>query len=503
MKDEKDDDVMMKTVVASALFLVVALIGTDSTMPLAIAVDSGAPAAPEQKSPLISTLDNQSQVSVTIYNSNLGLVKDVREIDLSDGEHELRFMDVASEIIPTTVHVKSLTDAQGFAVLEQNYEYDLMSPEKLMEKYVGKEVKILDKNYYTSQEELVSATLLSTNGSPVYQVGDEIHVGLPGRVILPQLPENLLSKPTLVWLLRASTAGKQKIEASYLTNHITWQADYIVVLNAEDTKVDLTGWVSIDNKSGATYKNATLKLVAGDVHRVQPKVAYERTMAMGDMVAAAPAAPQFREEGFFEYHLYTLDRPATVKSNQTKQMELLSAVNIPVTKRLTLQGQLAYFTAAFSPDDELPPQKVSVTVEIENAQKNNLGMPLPKGTLRAYKTDKDGGLQFIGEDSIDHTAKDELVKVKMGEAFDVTGQRKQTDFKRISRTVTEVSWEISLRNHKQEPVVIRVNEPLTGDWEVLSSSQKYEKADAHTLRFDVPVPKDGETKLMYKVRVKM
>ena len=222
-----------------------------------------------------------------------------------------------------------------------------------------------------------------------------------------------------------------------------------------------------------------------------------------DVAAAAPAAPQFREEGFFEYHLYTLDRPSTVKSNQTKQMELLSAVNIPVTKRLTLQGQLAYFAAAFSPDDELPPQKVSVTVELENAQKNNLGMPLPKGTLRAYKTDKDGSLQFIGEDSIDHTAKDELVKVKMGEAFDVTGQRKQTDFKRISRTVTEVSWEITLRNHKQDPVVVRVNEPLAGDWEVLSSSQKYEKADAHTLRFDVPVPKDDETKLLYKVRVKM
>ena len=208
-------------------------------------------------------------------------------------------MDVASEIIPTA-H-KSLTDAQGFNVLEQNYEYDLISPEKLMEKYVGKEVKILDKNYYTGQEQLVSATLLSTNGSPVYQVEEEIHIGLPGRVILPQLPENLLSKPTLVWL-RSGKAGTQKIEASYLTNQITWQADYIVVLNAEDTKADLTGWVSIDNKSGATYKNATLKLVAGDVHRVQPKVAYERTMAM-DTVATGAAAPQFREEGF-EYHLY-------------------------------------------------------------------------------------------------------------------------------------------------------------------------------------------------------
>ncbi len=494
---------MMKTAVAYVLLSLVAFGGKDFSRPLANAAEGGTPAAPEQPGPLISTLENQSQVALTIYNSNLGLVKDVREVDLTSGQCELRFMDVASEVIPTTVHVKSLTDAQGFRILEQNYEYDLISPEKLMEKYVGKEVKILDKNYYTGQEQLETATLLSTNGSPVYQVGEEIHIGLPGRVILPQLPENLLSKPTLVWLLQNAKAGKQKIEASYLTNHITWQADYIVVLNAEDTKADLSGWVSIDNKSGSTYKNATLKLVAGDVHRVQPQALYERTLALKADVAAAPAEPQFKEEGFFEYHLYTLDRPATVKSNQTKQMELLSAVNIPVTKRFTLQGQPDFFTSVFSPDDELPPQKVSVTVEIENAQKNNLGMPLPKGTLRAYKTDKDGSLQFIGEDSIDHTAKDELVKVKMGEAFDVVGVRKQTDFRRISRTVTEASWEIALRNHKPEPVTIRVNEPIMGDWEVLASSQKYEKADAHTLRFDVPVPKDGETKLTYKVRVKM
>jgi hypothetical protein len=455
----------------------------------------------EQKAPLTSTADNQAQVALTVYNSNIGLVKDVRDIDFGDGEQQLRFMDVASEIIPTTVHVKSLSDAQTLRVLEQNYEYDLISPEKLLEKYVGKEVKILDKNYYTGQEQLVTATLLSTTGSPVYQIGQEIHIGLPGRVILPQLPENLIAKPTLVWLLHSGKPGKQKVEASYLTNNITWQADYVAVLTPDDTKVDLSGWVSIDNKSGATYKNATLKLVAGDVHRVQPKVVYERTMTL-TAEAATPAAPQFREEGFFEYHLYTLDRPATVKNNQTKQMTLLSAANIPIVKRLTLQGQPIYFSSQFSPDDELPPQKVSVTLEIENAQKNNLGMPLPKGTVRVYKADKDGGIQFIGEDSIDHTPKDETVKVKMGEAFDVTGRRKQTDFKHVTKGVTEASWEITLKNHKPEPVTVRVNEPMPGDWEVLSSSHKYEKADAHTLRFDVSVPKDGETKITYKVRVK-
>ncbi len=491
---------MNKRIVLWSLLVVASSFGGDALSPPVFAVDPAPPAVPAP--PRVSTLDNQTNVSLTIYNSNLGLVKDVRDIDLGEGEQELRFMDVASEVIPTTVHVKSLTDARGLQVLEQNYEYDLISPEKLLEKYVGKEVKILDKNYYTGQDQLTTATLLSTNGSPVYQTDNEIHVGLPGRVILPQLPENLLSKPTLVWLLRGGKAGKHKIEASYLTNQITWSADYIVVLNAEDTQADLSGWVSIDNKSGATYKNATLKLVAGDVHRVQPQAAmYQRALTMADG-AGAPEAKQFTEESFFEYHLYTLDRPATVKSNQTKQMTLLSAANIPVVKRFTLQGQQGYFMNPYSPTDELPPEKVSVTLEIENAQKNNLGMPLPKGTVRVYKADKEGSLQFTGEDSIDHTAKDELVKVKMGDAFDVTGRRKQTDFKQIARGVTEIAWEITLRNHKPEAVTVRVNEPLFGDWEVLSSSFKHEKVDAHTLRFDAPVPKDGETKITYRVRVK-
>ena len=451
---------------------------------------------------LTSTLTDQFQVALTIYNSNLGLVKDLREIEFGEGDNELQFMDVAAQIMPTTVHIKSLADAQGLRVLEQNYEYDLLSPEKLMEKYVGKEVKLLDKNYYTGQEALVTATLLSTTGSPIYQVGDEIHVGLPGRVILPRLPENLIAKPTLVWLLRGAKSGKQKIEASYLTNRITWQADYVTVLNVDDTKADLSGWVSIDNKSGATYQNATLKLVAGDVHRVEPKVMYDRTMAL-EARAAAPAEPQFKEEGFFEYHLYTLDRPATVKDNQTKQMTLLAAAGIPVIKRLILQGQPGYFYNAYGPDDELPPQKISVYLEIDNTQKNNLGMPLPKGIVRVYKADKEGSLQFIGEDQIDHTAKDETVKVKMGEAFDVVGRRKQTEFRRIARAISEMSWEITLRNHKPEPVTVRVNEPVPGDWEVLSASHKHEKPDAHTLRFDIPVPKDGEVKITYRVRVKM
>ncbi len=450
--------------------------------------------------PLTSTRADQTQVSLTIYNSNLGLVKDVREIELAEGTNRLQFMDVAARIMPTTVLIRSRTDAENLRVLEQNYEYDLLSPEKLLEKYVGKKVKLLDKNYYTGKEELVTATLLSNNGSPIYQVGDEISIGLPGRVILPQLPANLIAKPTLVWLLQTPAASTHTIEASYLTNDITWKADYVAALNSDDSLADLSGWVSIENKSGTTYRNAALKLVAGDVNRVEPEVLRERVIALAASTRAS-SEPQFQEESFFEYHLYTLDRPATVKDNQTKQMSLLSAADIPITKRLVLRGQPHYARVTF--DAPPPQQKVSVYLEIENAEQHHLGIPLPKGTIRVYKADSQDSLQFVGEDRIDHTPKDETVSVKMGEAFDVVGERRQTSFTRLSRNLSEVSWQIVVRNHKDEDVQVRIEEPMYGDWEVVSSTlEQYEKPDVHTLRFEVTVPKNGAVKIGYRVRVK-
>ena len=446
--------------------------------------------------PLTSTHADQLQVSLTIYNSNLGLVKDVREIELAEGLTRLQFMDVAARIMPTTVLIRSQTDSENFQVLEQNYEYDLLSPETLLEKYVGKEVRLLDKNYFTGKDELVTATLLATNDSPIYQVGDDISIGLPGRVILPQLPANLIAQPTLVWLLQAQAASTHTIEASYLTNDMTWQADYVVALNSDDSRADLSGWVSIENQSGTTYRNATLKLVAGDVNRVEPEVLRERRMA-----ASASSEPQFQEESFFEYHLYTLDRPTTVQNNQTKQLALLSAAGIPITKRLVLRGQPHYVRATL--DTPPPQQKASVYLELENAEKNHLGIPLPKGTIRVYRADAQGGLQFVGEDNIDHTPKDETVSIKTGEAFDVVGERRQTSFTRLSRRSSEVSWQIVVRNHKDEDVRVRVEEPMYGDWEVIASTpEQYEKPDAHTLRFEVTVPKNGEVKLGYRVRVK-
>lgn len=454
-------------------------------------------AAPPAFSPQTTTAAEQTGVSITVYNSNLGLVKDRRELKLPRGRGELRFMDVAAQIIPESVHITSLAEPAPLRVLEQNYEYDLLSPQKLMDKYVGKEVKLYEKNPYSEREEMISATLVSNNGSPIYRIGSDITFNHPGRVTLPGVPENLIPKPTLVWLLENDREKSQTVEASYLTGGITWRADYVLTLNRSDERADLSGWVTIDNRSGAAYRDAVLKLVAGDVNRVREDTVY-REKAVRMTAAAAP--PQFKEQELFEYHLYALERPATIKENQTKQISLLSASSFPVKKELLLAGQNFYY---YNPMGDLGgKQKVSVFVELRNSKADGLGMPLPKGTVRVYKEDADGSLQFIGEDSIDHTPRDEKVRIRLGEAFDVVGSRKQTDWKKIAADTYEAAFEISLRNHKQEDVTVRVIEPVPGDWKMLNSSHEYRKGDAFAAEFQVPVKKDGESTLSYRVRMR-
>ena len=447
--------------------------------------------------PLTSTLKDQQNVSVTIYNSNVGLVKDIRLIDFKPGIHELKFMDVAAKIDPTTVHIKSLINGSSLNVLEQNYEYDLLSPQKLLEKFVGQKVQLATINPETKKEEIVEATLLSTQGGNIFQIGDKIHIGHYGRVLLSKIPENLIPQPTLVWMLENKLSKPQKLEASYLTSGINWKADYVAVLNKLDTMTDLTGWVTIDNRSGATYQNALLKLVAGDIHRVQGEMRmdYARPMA-----AAKEASPQFKEESFFEYHLYTLDRRTTIKDNQTKQMTLLDANQVPLKKLFIFAGSLQYYY--YQMNQGTNKQKIGVFLELENTKKNNLGIPLPKGTIRVYKEDKDGSLQFVGEDRIDHTPKDEKFKIKIGEASDVVGERIQTDYKRLGSNLFEVAFEVSLRNHKKEDIKVLVEEPIPGDWEMLSNTHPFEKLSAHLIRFDVPVAKDKEVKVKYRIRFK-
>jgi hypothetical protein len=452
-----------------------------------------------------STLEDQKSVAITVYNSGLGLVKDTRTLRLQRGTSQVRFMDVAQQINPATVHIKSLTAPNALSVVEQSYEYDLLNPQKLLDKYVGKELTLVLRTLENNSERLAPtrATLLSNNNGQVWQIGGQIVIN-PSNVAeirFDTLPADLIAKPTLVWTLSNAGADAHTVEASYLTSGIGWRADYVVVVNKDDTKADLNGWVTVNNNSGTTYRNAELKLVAGDVNRVQEQQEFMAKSAMRAEMAAAAAPPQFQEQAFFEYHLYTLQRPATLKNNETKQISLLDAANFNVKKELVLNGQQYYYRGYNNPGEAVK-EKVGVYVEFKNSEDNGLGQPLPAGVVRVYKADQSGAQQFIGENRIDHTPKDERVRVKLGDSFDVVAERKQTDYKAISRRVLEYAYEIRLRNHKQEAVTVIVNEPIGGDWEIVNSTFPAEKTAAFAARFSVPVAKDGESVLSYRVRVK-
>jgi hypothetical protein len=446
-------------------------------------------------------LEDQTEVAVTIYNSNLGLVRDRRKVTLPTGELRLQFADVAQQIRPETVALESVDTPGSVRIVEQNYEFDLISPQKLMEKYVGKKVKLMNfSNEITTGTNPTEAELLSVNEGPVYKVGDQIYLGYPGQVVLPQIPENLIAKPSLVWVLQ-NDKPEQTIEATYLTQGLRWSADYVAVYSEDDGRMSLKGWVTLVNESGAQYTNAKLKLVAGEVNIVPPPqpMYAGRRMEMAKGAAMAPPMPQMQEEAFGEYHLYTLDRPTTIKQNQSKQVSLLTASNIGVEKTYEFRGDVNFYSQPIPPQKD---QKVAVQLKFKNEEATALGMPLPAGTVRVYEEDSQGLLQFSGEDRIKHTPKDEEVKVKLGNAFDVVGERTQTDFQAIASNVHEAAFEIKIRNHKDKDISVDIVEPMTSDWTILQNSQPFKKKDAQTAVFTVPVPKDGETVVTYRVRVR-
>lgn len=453
----------------------------------------------------------QEGVALTIYNQNFGVVRERRDVDVTEKVGMIRFTDVASQIDGTSVHFKSLTDP-GATVLEQNYEYDLVSADKLLDKYIDKQIAVLTKD-----GSRYAGKLLSFDGNQlvIRQEGEKSEIVMVQRgdnvkdIQFGALPEGLITKPTLVWKLATEKVGQQLIEVAYQTAGIGWQADYNAVLNPNDTKLDLGGWVTINNQSGATYKDAKLKLIAGDVRRVQPTalpgVYALRKMAVNEMAGAAG----FEEKSFFEYHLYTLGRPATVAQNQTKQIELLKAGDVPVKKIFLYDGAPQYrFYGGLNNDanygSEDSNKKINVVIEVKNSRENNMGMALPRGKVRLYKRDEaDGSLEFIGEDQIDHTPKDETVKLHIGDAFDIVGERKRTDFKvDTGRHVMTESFEIRVRNHKTEPVEVLVKETLYrwNNWEIVESNQKWTKYDSNTIHFPVKVDKDGETVVTYTVK---
>jgi hypothetical protein len=446
------------------------------------------PASAETKK--VSGADQRKEVSITVYNSNFGLVREVRDLELGIGRVSLEFRDVAANIQPETVSIKTVGGG-ALDVLEQNYRFDLLSPGKLLEKHVGKKVRVHRWHDKLGQEETFDAKILSVaDGQPVLEVNGEV---------VANFPENLMAKPTLVWLLD-SKAAKQKVEATYLTGNLDWKSDYVLVVDDDDTAGDLTGWVTLTNHSGASYRNARLKLVAGDVQRVsgrEPSADRDEERSYGEFTKDDRG---FKEESFFEYHLYTLAQPTNVLDNEQKQVTLLEAKNAKIKKRLLYHGQQYWYRSQYG--EVQKNQKVGVYLELENSKKNGLGMPLPKGVVRVYKADKSGSKQFIGEDNIDHTPRDEKIKIKMGEAFDVVGDRKQTSWKPFGHCTSESTWEIELRNHKDQEVDVQVWEPVGGDWQVLEESHPHHKEDAFTFTFDVKVPKHGKTTVKYRVRVR-
>jgi hypothetical protein len=427
----------------------------------------------------------RGEVGLTVYNNDLALVKDVRQLDFTTGVNTLKFTDVAAAIDPTSVSFTVVDAPERVQILEQNFQYDLVGADKILEKYIDRPIQVV-----TKEDKLFEGTLLSVQGGLTLQ---EPEGGI--RIInrenvrdmsFPVLPDGLITRPTLVWLLDSEISGKHPGEVRYLTRQINWHAEYVATVTSDDKGLNLAGWVSIDNRSGATYENARLKLIAGDVHTIQePK--QQRWPEADMMTMRAAAAPAFEEKAFFEYHLYTLTRPATVRDNETKQLSLFAPADVRAAKVFTYDGAR-------------DGQKIKVNVEFKNSAEAGLGLPLPKGKIRVMKADDDGSLEFVGEDEIDHTPKDEKVRVYLGNAFDIVGERTVKDRRNVTKYITEEDIEVSLRNRKEEAVTITVIEHLWGDWQILRPSHQHRQKDANTAEFDLAVPAGQEVLLTYTAR---
>lgn len=479
-----------------ALLAAAASGASQSTRPLA-------PTPPAEPSPQsnTTTIDDQTDLAITVYNSNIALVRDSRRLTLERGTSDLHFMDIAATVNPATVHFRSITDPSRVSVLEQNYEYDLLEPEKLLRKYVGRDVTLVRTRQEggTTVEENVQARLLSFNNGPVWRIGGEIVTGLfPTQYKFPELPGNLYSRPTLIWTLDNQGGTSHNVEASYLAGGMAWNADYVLTVARDDRAADLDGWVTLRNGSGTTFRNASLQLVAGNLNRVRQDMI--DAVSESKMMARAAAPPPMAQEAFSDYHLYTLARRTTINNEETKQVSMLGATGFPVTKRYVVNGQHMYYRNAQNPGSPTK-DDVEVFYQLRNDQASGLGMPLPAGVVRVYQADSKGALQFVGEDRIVHTPKDETVQLKIGSAFDVVSERKQTDFQKIAANVYEMEFEVTLRNHKSSAVTVEVNEPIGGTWRMLESSHRWTKTDAWASQFNVAVPVDGTSVLRYRVRV--
>lgn len=440
-----------------------------------------------------STAEDRLDIALTLYNDDLALVRDRRQLQLPFGPLSLAFADVSAQIRPQTVRLYA--DPQ-LLVVSQNFAFDVISPENLLAGSVGQEIGVSRINPATGDEIHRQATLLSvTNGRAVFRLGTRIETEgplNPWRITFDDLPEGLRERPTLVLDLETTEFGEYTLDLAYLSGGLSWQADYVATLAGGQESLELLAWATLSNTSGATYPNARVQLVAGDVQQVRQDRAAPQRVEMRAM--AEPAA---QEEKLFEYHLYTLERPITLADKQTKQVLFWQAETIPVDKEYRLKVPAVYYREQAEAQD----LKVSAVLRFTN-QQPALGRPLPGGVVRLYQRDTAGTTQFIGEDRIDHTPEGRELTLEAGRVFDITARRRQTDFNRLSREVSESAWEIEIHNAKSESVTVQVIENLPGDWEIVEESLPHTKKSAQQVRWDVPVPAEGKAVLSYRVRIR-
>lgn len=461
-----------------------------AVVPLLAAASLGAAEPPV----VVSHLDGEGRtVSLTVYNVGRALVRDARRVNLPAGEASLEFRDIAARVMPETVSVAG----EGVTVIEQNYEYDLLTPQTLLAKYLNRDATLVVEEPGELPAQVVlrrrTGRLLSVENGTVWRIGNDIVMNPTYRdLVFPEVPAVLRDRPTLVWLLRSATAGPRRLEATYLTAGMSWKADYVLTLDGEGNRADLLGWITVDNESGASYPEAALQLVAGDVH-----LAPAPRAGFGEIMMVKTAQAPVEEESFAEYHLYTVPRPTTIKERQKKQISFLEKSSITVGRRYVVEGSAGLFRSRI----DVQRHDVRVEIDLANRAANQLGVPLPAGTLRMYQKDRRGTAQFVGEDAIRHTPVDETVTVTMGNAFDLVAERRQTDYRRFD-SVSESAFEVTVRNHKGTPVVVTVRERVGGDWEMLSNSHPFTKESAFGVSFELPIEAKGSATLRYRVRVR-
>ena len=456
-------------------------------------------------SEIVSTLKQQTHVAVTIYNENLALVKDSRTVVIPAGEQTLALRGVSARLRPETALLRDKNPSTTLDVLEQNFDFDLLTPQKLLEKYVGKEVGLITVNPVSGIEEEQRATVLSTHSGTVVQVGERIESNPPGRFVFDTLPENLRDQPTLSVMLRSDSSKAKDLQLSYLTGGLSWKADYVAELSGDDTTLDLTGWVTLNNTSGTSYNNAHMQLVAGDVNIIRKQMAPRPYNRVASLEMSVDTAPKMSQESLLEYHLYTLNRPTTIQDQQSKQVSLLAAMSIPVKKQLVLDGGHYYYRASTAHIGRK--LKFGIFIEVANEKQAGLGLPLPKGVVRVYKRDASHAIQFVGEDRIDHTPNKDKVRLRLGDTFDVVADKKQTEFKvkeRIMMSDVYVSsYDIDITNGKTNAVEVLIREPIPGDWKMLSENFSHKKINAGTAQWRLKIPAESSVTLSYSTQVKI